>query len=161
MTAKILVSACLLGRPVRYDGSAMSLVHDVLHKWQAEGRLIPICPELAAGLAVPRPPAELADRVSGEDVLSGRGRVIEIDGADVTSTYISGAEAALALAQVHDCRFALLTDGSPSCGSTLIHDGAFTGTKHDGMGVTTALLRSYGIAVYSERNIDGLIKLIG
>jgi len=161
MKAKILVSACLLGRLVRHDGSAKTLMHDALRAWRAEDRVIPICPELAGGLDVPRQPCELADGASGEDVLSGEGRVIDLGGADVTMSFISGAEAALALAQTHDCRFALLTDGSPSCGGTFIHDGAFKGTRRDGMGVTTALLRSNGVAVFSEHQIEALMGLVG
>jgi|SRR5580704_2478502 uncharacterized protein YbbK (DUF523 family) len=114
---KILVSACLLGRPVRYDGSAKTLVHQALERWKAEDRLVTLCPELAAGFSTPRPQAEIDGGQSGREVLSGRARVIEATGADVTDLYIVGAQAALLLAQANDCRFALLADGSPSCGS--------------------------------------------
>ena len=153
MSAKILVSACLLGRPVRYDGSAKTLAHAALEQWKADDRLVVICPELAAGFMTPRPPAEIADRRSGRDVLSNRARVIEAIGADVTELYLQGARAALSLARAHDCRFALLTDGSPSCGSGFISDGAFVGRKHMGEGVTSALLRENGIEVFSEAQI--------
>lgn len=46
---KVLVSACLLGQPVRYDGRA-SGHPDLLQQWQAEGRVVPLCPEVAGGL---------------------------------------------------------------------------------------------------------------
>ena len=153
MSAKILVSACLLGRPVRYDGSAKTLAHAALEQWRADDRLVVICPELAAGFMTPRPPAEIADRRSGRDVLSNGARVIEAIGADVTELYLQGARAALSLACAYDCRFALLTDGSPSCGSGFICDGAFVGRKHMGEGVTSALLRENGIEVFSEAQI--------
>ena len=141
---KILVSACLLGSPVRYDGSSKTLAHSLLDLWGREGRLVPICPELAAGFPVPRPPAEIA----------GEGRVLEADGRDVTALYLAGAEAALALAREHGCAFALLTDASPSCGSASIYDGTFQGRRQSGEGVTTALLRRNGIEVFSETQVE-------
>ena len=156
MKAKILVSACLLGRPVRYDGSAKTLAHQTLERWKAEDRLVTICPELAAGFSTPRPQAEIDGRQSGQDVLSGRARVIEATGADVTDLYIEGAWAALSLAQASNCRFALLTDGSPSCGSRFIYDGRFAGEKHANAGVTAALLRENEIEVFAESEIDKL-----
>jgi uncharacterized protein YbbK (DUF523 family) len=158
MTSNILVSACLVGQPVRYDGSAKTLVHAALEKWKAENRLVVICPELAAGFSTPRPPAEIAEGQSGKDVLSSGARVIEASGADVTALYVAGAQAALSLARAHECKFALLTDGSPSCGSRFIADGAFAGRKQRGEGVTTALLRDNGVEVFSEAEIGPLIQ---
>jgi uncharacterized protein YbbK (DUF523 family) len=156
MITKILVSACLLGQPVRYNGSAKTVFHPALERWKAEGRLVVICPEVTAGLSTPRPPAEIEDRESGQDVLSGSVRVFERTGADVTDLYIAGAQAALSLAQTHGCKFALLVDGSPSCGSGFIYDGSFSGKKHLGAGVTAALLRENGIEVFAECEIDDL-----
>ena len=156
MGGRILVSACLLGRPVRYDGSARTTRHPALAQWQRDGRLISICPEVTAGFSIPRPPAEIAGGRSGEAVLTGAARVVEATGKDVTAAYIAGAHAALALAREHDCRFALLTEGSPSCGSGFIHDGTFAGRRQAGAGVTAALLRRHGIEVYAETGIDAL-----
>lgn len=153
---KILVSACLLGRPVRYNGSAKPLRHPSLERWRREGRLVSICPELTAGFSVPRPTAEIAAAQSGETVLLDGARVIEATGADVTDLYVAGARAVLGLAREHGCRFALLIDGSPSCGSGFIYDGTFSGRKHVGAGVTAALLRQHGIEVFAETEIDAL-----
>jgi uncharacterized protein YbbK (DUF523 family) len=77
---KILVSACLIGHAVRYDGRSKPLVHPVIERWRAEGRLVTICPEMSAGMPVPRSPAEIAAGASGEDVLAGLARVIEMTG---------------------------------------------------------------------------------
>ena len=90
-------------------------------------------------------------------VLGGRAAIIEPDGRDVTAIYRAGAQAALDFARVQECRFALLTDGSPSCGSRFIYDGSFSGTRHDGIGVTTALLRAHGIAVFDPGSFDALV----
>ena len=156
MSGKILISACLAGHPVRYNGSAKPLVHPLINQWRAEGRLVTACPELMAGFTVPRPAAEIAEGRNGETVLSGQGRVIEENGGDVTAQFVAGAQAALALARANDCRFALLIDGSPSCGSRSIYDGNFVGQKHSGAGVTATLLRKHGIEVFSDTEIEDL-----
>ena len=52
----ILVSACLLGRPCRYDGTARGL--DGLGELLRDHTVVPICPESMGGLTIPRPPAE-------------------------------------------------------------------------------------------------------
>ena len=136
---KILVSACLVGQRVRYDGRDADPHEALLARWQAEGRLVPICPEVAGGLPVPRPPAELV-----------AGRVLTRPGEDVTAAFTSGAQAALALAKRHGIRLAVLKAKSPSCGSAGIYDGTFTGRVVPGEGVTAALLRAHGIEVFSE-----------
>ena len=153
---RLLVSACLLGRPVRYDGGHRALDSARLADWVAQGRAIGFCPEVAAGLPTPRPPAEIADGADGVAVLDGQAAIIEPDGRDVTAAYRAGAEAALDLARREGCRLALLTDGSPSCGSGFVYDGSFSGTRHKGMGVTTALLRAHGIAVFAPAQFEAL-----
>lgn len=153
---KVLVSACLLGQPVRYNGVGKPLAHSLLDRWQAEGRIVSICPEVMAGFAIPRAPAEIASGADGDAVLSGSARVIDTTGTDVTSRFIEGARIALRIARENDCRFALLIDGSPSCGSGMIYDGSFSGQKHAGSGVTVALLRANGIEVFSDGEIEAL-----
>ena len=159
MKSKILISACLLGHAVRYDGKGKPLAHPAIERWKQEGRLVTICPEMAGGMAVPRPPAEIENGASGLDVLEGRARVFEITGGDVTSQFIDGAQKALAFAKDHGCAYALLIDGSPSCGSVAIYDGSFSGRKQAGNGVTAALLLQGGIAVFSPATIDELDRL--
>lgn len=147
---KILISACLAGQPVRYNGTARTLADDILATWTAAGCLVPVCPECAGGMPVPRPAAEIQDGCSGEDVLDGRARVVDCTGQDVTDEFLAGARDVLRTAQENNCRFALLTEGSPSCGSLLIYDGSFAGRRHSGEGVTTALLRRAGIEVFGD-----------
>lgn len=153
---KVLVSACLLGRPVRYNGSAKTLEDALLDRWISEGRVVSVCPEIMAGLPTPRPPAEIANRASGAAVIEGDGRIVEADGKDVTEAYLSGARMALEQAARHNCKYALLTDGSPSCGGRFIYDGTFQGRQIDGEGVTAALLRQHGITVFSQAEISSL-----
>ncbi|WP_299396681.1 DUF523 domain-containing protein [Pelagibius sp.] len=157
---KILVSACLLGRPVRYDGGSKRLDDALLEAWQAEGRLVPVCPEVMAGLPTPRPPAEIEAGAGGAAVLAGRARTVDSTGGDVTAAFRAGAEAALTAARAAGCRYALLTDGSPSCGATFIYGGAFDGRRVDGKGVVTALLEAQGIRVFAEHQIADLERAL-
>ncbi len=157
---KILISACLLGQPLRYDGSALRQQDARIARWQAQGRLVPICPEVAGGLPVPRPPAEI-QQGSGVDVLTGRTRVISVAGDDVSDAFVHGAERALALCREHGIRVAILTESSPSCGSSRVNDGSFSGTKVPGVGVTTAMLRAAGIEVFSQHQLDEVMAWLG
>lgn len=151
---KILVSSCLMGFPVRYNGSAKPFMLPALLRWQQEGRLILCCPEVSADFPTPRLSAEI--RISS----LGERRVVESDSHDVTAGYMAGAHIALRLALKHQCRFALLTDGSPSCGSSQIYDGTFSGKRIAGMGVTTSLLRENGIIVFGESEFSSLEKAV-
>jgi uncharacterized protein YbbK (DUF523 family) len=153
---KILISACLMGEPVRYDGKGKPLAHELIGRWKGEGRLVVFCPELAGGFQVPRPPAEIAGGANGDAVLSGKAAVIEIGGADVTEKFVAGAQKALAIAREKGCAFALLIDGSPSCGSGFIYDGSFSGQRHAGRGITAALLAENGIEVFAPDAIEAL-----
>lgn len=159
MCSKILVSACLLGNKVRYDGNDKHCHHAVLTKWHKEGRVVLICPEVAAGLPIPRAPAEMIGG-GGNQVLQHHARVIEATGKDVSEFFIQGAELALQLCRENDIRVAVLTDKSPSCGSTTVYDGCFSGCRINGEGVTTALLRQHGIKVFSEHGIQEALKYI-
>ena len=156
MKPKLMISGCLSGQKVRYDGTARTLMQDSLKRWHAQGRVVAFCPEVAGGLPTPRPPAEIAGGHDGAAVLAGHACVLQADGLDLSATFMTGARLALDVARQHGCTLALLMDGSPSCGSTAIYDGSFTGTRHAGAGVTTALLRQNGILVFAP---DGFALL--
>jgi len=145
---KILVSRCLLGHRVRYDGGA-SGPFDLLEQWIAEGRVVPLCPEVAGGLPTPRAAAEIPGGQGGE-VLDGTAAVITTDGEDVSAQFLDGARQALELVQQHGIRVAVLKANSPSCGNLLTYDGTFSGVKVSGEGVTAALLKRHGVQVFSE-----------
>lgn len=148
---KVLVSSCLLGAPVRYDGRDKKSSHPVLQRWLEEGRVVSVCPEMLGGLGTPRPPAE---------IVAGTRRVVTRDGVDVTAAFEAGARAAAEQAIAH---VAVLKEGSPSCGSSFVYDGTFSKTSIAGEGVTAALLRARGVAVFSEDQIeaaDEYIKLV-
>jgi len=141
---KILVSACLLGTPCRYDGASRR--HPLIDALAEKHELVPVCPEVLGGLPTPRTPSERA----GE-------RVLMRDGRDVTEHYRAGAEAALSVAQKEGCTLAVLKARSPSCGSGEIYDGTFSRRLIPGDGVTAELLRPNGVTVLSEEDIPFLL----
>jgi len=137
----ILVSACLLGCPCRYDGK--SKPNAAVLALMEQHTLIPVCPEQMGGLATPRAPAERRE-----------GGVFTQAGMDVTAQYRRGAEEALRLANLYGCTCAILKERSPSCGSGEIYDGSFSRRLIAGDGVTAALLKANGIAVCGESEVD-------
>jgi uncharacterized protein YbbK (DUF523 family) len=155
---KILVSRCLLGHRVRYDGGA-SGPFDQLQAWLDEGRVVPLCPEVAGGLPTPRAAAEIPGGQGGE-VLEGKVSVITTEGEDVSSQFLSGAYQALDLVQKHGIRIAVLKANSPSCGNLLTYDGTFSGVKVSGEGVTAALLSRHGVQVFSELELAEAAKAL-
>jgi uncharacterized protein YbbK (DUF523 family) len=151
---QVLVSACLLGRLVRYDGDHKRSASTTLARWIAEGRVIALCPEVMGGLPTPRPPAEIEGGADGSQVLAGRVRVIDATQADVSGAFLAGANLALEAAKRTNVRVAVLKEGSPSCGASQIHDGTFSGIRVQARGVTAALLEEHGIRIFNENEID-------
>ena len=112
---------------------------------------------------MPRAPAEIVGSTASV-VLQGRGRVEEDNGTDVTEMFVDGAMLAAQRAMAEGCVMAVLTDGSPSCGTTYIYDGSFTGGTVDGMGVTAQLLADQGLRVFPEDQIaeaDRYLRSLG
>jgi uncharacterized protein YbbK (DUF523 family) len=143
----IVVSACLAGLPVRYNG--LSSLEKKIHKLVSENKAVTACPELLGGLATPREPAEIVGGI-GEDVLDGKAKVIDNAGTDVTDAFVRGAYETLAIVKKIQATVVVLKENSPSCGSGKIYDGTFTGEKVKGHGVTAALLMRNGVRVISE-----------
>ena len=139
----VLVSACLLGVPCRYDGQSKR--HPLAQELCRRHRVIPVCGEIFGGLPTPRDPAER----QGDKVISCAGK-------DVTKEYTKGAETALYFAKLNHVDFAVMKAKSPSCGKGLIYDGTFTGNKIPGNGVTVELLNANGSPVFREDELDQL-----
>ncbi len=140
----IIVSACLAGKPCRYDGKAKP--NDEIVALYERGEAVLVCPEEMGGLTTPRVPSEIAFG-SGEDVLMGNARVIAKDGSDVTKEFMLGAQKTLYTAQSYGAKCAILKAKSPSCGCGMIYDGTFSGKLREGDGVTAALLKRNGVEV--------------
>lgn len=143
---KLLISSCLLGNDCKYSGGNNRLDDATLTALRAKYVLVPVCPETAGGLPIPREPSE---RVGA--------RVLSKSRRDVTAEYTKGADTTEALARRFGCAAALMKAKSPSCGSGEIYDGTFSDVLVPGDGTATERLRALGIPVYSEREIEKLI----
>lgn len=142
-----LISACLLGVKCKYDGGdnhCPSLADPGGSKI-----LIPVCPEQLGGLATPRMACEIRGG-DGHAVWDNSAGVFRKDGHEVTGRFKKGAEQVLRLALLLGVEGAIFKSGSPSCGCGRIRDGSFKGFYREGDGVTTALLKKHGIAVFTE-----------
>lgn len=153
----ILVSACLAGLKVRYDG--LDCLDRRIQNLLLEGKAMTVCPEVLGGLSIPREPAEIIGG-DGEDVLNGKAKVVSKSGRDVTDSFLKGAYSTLKKAQELGATAIILKENSPSCGSTMIYNGEFNGTKVPGVGVTAALLRKNGIKVISNENLADFLDEI-
>jgi uncharacterized protein YbbK (DUF523 family) len=141
----VLVSACLLGIPCRYDGKSKPC-REIL----ASGKIVPVpvCPEQLGGFPTPRPRAWLTGG-DGGDVLKGGARVVNEHGEDVTAAFVAGAVNTLDIARALGVRHAVLKEGSPSCG---VHSVTIDGEKKQGKGVTAALLEENGVSLTPEES---------
>lgn len=157
----ILVSRCLLGDKCRYNGQGKPnrAVIDFLRDMQEGVDYLPICPECAGRLPIPRPPGEIMDG-NAAAVWQGTGRVQNQQGDDYTPAFLKGAGDACQKATAHGAIAALLKEKSPSCGVHLVHDGSFDGTVIPGQGVTTLALQRLGLAVFSENELPELAKFL-
>lgn len=151
---KILVSACLMGEKVRFDGAHKRIDHPQFQKWQSENRLVLVCPEVIGGLSVPRPPAEIVGEGAGRGVLDGKAKVFTKQGEDVSEAFVRGAQRSLELAIEHQVGLAILKARSPSCGNIEVYDGTHSGTRISGSGTAAAALQAKGIRVFNEAQID-------
>ena len=159
---KILISSCLLGEDVKYDGDNNSIASgksftfsqketfmDIL----CENEIYSFCPEVSGGLGIPRVPAEITSSTKPFIVKNK-------EGEDVTINFLQGARNTLDLCKTEDIKVALLKANSPSCGNDTIYDGTFTSTQIKGQGLTAKLLIENGIKVFNEKEIMELKKYI-
>lgn len=150
---RVIVSACLAGVACTHEAQAKT--RDWAVALVAEGRAILVCPEVAGGLPIPRPAAEIEPGADGADVVDGRARVVSEHGEDVTEQYRRGAARAEEAARAAGASLAVLKARSPSCGTGRIYDGSFTGAVREGDGVTAATLKRAGLSVVSDEDVDG------
>jgi uncharacterized protein YbbK (DUF523 family) len=140
---KYVVSACLAGVRCAYDGEHRQL--DKVVELVRQGLAVPVCPEQLGGLPTPRPPVEIS-----------KGRVVDQKGNDLSLNFERGAKEAFKLCSMAGCSRAILKARSPSCGSGCVYDGTFQGQRTSGDGIFAALLKSSGIAVFTDEEADSL-----
>lgn len=142
-----IVSACLCGINCKYSGG--NNYNEKVQKLLKEGKAILVCPEQLGGLTTPRLPAEIVEGTA-EEILDGKGRVLNSKGEDVTKYFVKGAKETLEIAKMAGCTMAILKSKSPSCGFQKIYNGNFNGTLKKGNGITAELLLKNGVSVITE-----------
>ena len=143
---KILISSCLLGEKVRYDGSHNKIDATAFESIVSHHQLISFCPEVEGGLSTPRNPAEIL-----------KDKVLTKENQDVTQAFIKGANKALTLCKEQNITVALLKANSPSCSNQYIYDGSFSKKLIQGMGLTAKILSKNGIKVFNETELEELV----
>ncbi len=159
---KILVSSCLLGEDVRYDGDNSSIAYNPSFKFSTkelfmdilcDNEIYSFCPEVSGGLGTPRLPAEITSHEKPFKIQNK-------DGEDVTVNFLIGAKNALDLCKEENIKVALLKANSPSCGNIQTYDGTFSETLIDSQGMTARLLNENGIETFNENQLKELNKFI-
>ncbi|VAW51699.1 hypothetical protein MNBD_GAMMA06-1915 [hydrothermal vent metagenome] len=102
------ISRCLLGDAVRYDGQSKAN-QIILEQLATLFKFVPICPEVEAGLSIPRPPVQLTGSIKNPK-LTGRDN-FSIDVTDIMQNYCNTKPAKLN----HLSGF-IFKSHSPSCG---------------------------------------------
>ena len=139
--SKIIVSACLLGENCKYNGGNN---YDPQVAALCEGReVIPVCPEVLAGLGIPRIPIEIKD-----------GKVIRRDGTEVDAAIRSAVGEILEQIKDEDIQCAILKARSPTCGARQVYDGTFSGKLVDGAGVLAQALKDAGYIVLDNEELE-------
>lgn len=143
----IVVSACLVGIPCRFDGTHRQPPGLLDH---LKGLIpLPLCPEVLAGLGTPRSPMAFVGG-DGARALLGEARLLSRDGRDCTPPLVEAVRKSIELARAAGCRRAVLKERSPSCGVRQVHTqpGVI-----DGCGMFTAACRETGIEVTSDEEL--------
>jgi uncharacterized protein YbbK (DUF523 family) len=136
---KILVSACLLGRNCKYSGGN-NLDENVVAFVQGH-EVVPVCPEEAAGLGIPRVPMEIVDGI----LINKEGVVVDEPVRRAVANIVE---------ENRDADLAILKSRSPTCGVKQVYDGTFSGALIDGSGVLAQALKEAGIRIMDAEDID-------
>ena len=141
---KVLISSCLLGENVKYDGGNNSISeNNFIQFLKEQNLLVPVCPEVDGGLTVPRVPVEIVGS-----------KAINRDGIDKTIEFTRGEEKALKKALSENIKMVIMKSKSPSCGKDFIYDGSFTKTLVKRDGIAAKMLKKYNIKIFTEKEID-------
>lgn len=137
---KILVSACLLGENCKYNGG--NNLSPAVLKFLEGHEVIPVCPEVEAGMGCPRIPVEIVNGV-----------LTDKNGNNVDAPMRATIEKRLAELKAQDIDCAILKSRSPTCGVKQIYDGTFSGTLIDGSGLFAQALKDAGYRVIDSEDI--------
>ena len=131
---KVMVSACLLGRNCKYNGG--NNLSEKTVEFVKGKEVIEVCPEVLAGLGIPRIPIEIVD-----------GILRDRDGNEKDAALREAIEKILKQIEGEEIECAILKSRSPTCGVHQVYDGTFSGTLRDGAGLFAQALMDAGIRV--------------
>ena len=137
---RILVSDCLLGENCKYNGG--NNYNPAVAEFVKDKEVLPICPEMMAGMGCPRIPIEIVDGV-----------LMDRDGNNVDAAMRKAVEQAMEMIREEDIQCAVLQSRSPTCGVNQIYDGSFTGKLIEGSGVLAQALKLVGYRVVDAEDI--------
>lgn len=137
---KILVSACLLGENCKYNGGNNYCA--TVAEYVKDKDVITICPEVMAGMGIPRTPIEIVDGV-----------LMDRNGKKVDVVLRSAVAQAMELIRNEEIECAILQSRSPTCGVNEVYDGSFSGKRIPGSGVFAQALRDAGYRVVDAEDI--------
>lgn len=131
---KVIVSACLLGVPCKYNGE--SNLNEKVLQFVEDKDVIRVCPEVLGGMSTPRHCAEIKN-----------GKIVDSEGRNVHEAYESGVNMVMTQIEGESIECAILMSRSPTCGVHQIYDGSFTGKLIAGQGILAKALIEAGICV--------------
>ena len=140
MSKKVVVSACLMGRNCKYNGG--NNYNEQLVERLKGREIIEVCPEVAAGMLVPRPAVEILN-----------GRIVRADGTDWDRVYRDGVDVVLKQLEGEDIEYAVLQSRSPTCGVKEIYDGSFSKKRIKGQGILAEALAKRGILLIDVEDL--------
>ncbi len=137
---KIVVSACLLGCNCKYNGGNNE---NEKAKAFVEGKdVIPVCPEMLAGLGTPRTPIEIVNGV-----------LMDREGNCPDKALRGAVRQLLEQLAPEEIQCAVLQSRSPTCGVRQVYDGTFSGTRVPGQGVFARALMDAGYTVIDAEDL--------
>lgn len=137
---KILVSACLLGENCKYNGGNNYCA--AVAEYVKDKDVVTICPEVMAGMGIPRTPIEIVDGV-----------LMDRNGNNVDAALRTAVAQAMELIRKKEIECAILQSRSPTCGVNEVYDGSFSGKLIPGSGVFAQVLRDAGYYVIDAEDI--------
>ena len=137
---KVLVSACLLGENCKYNGG--NNFSPAVVEFVKDKEVVPVCPEIMAGMGCPRTPIEIVNGV-----------LMDRNGNNVDDAMRKAVELAMDWIRREDIHCAILQPRSPTCGVHQVYDGTFSGTLREGSGVFAQALKDAGYRVLDAEDI--------
>lgn len=148
------ISACNTGAPVRYNRKGWDRVKE-LGREQGDFIWHPVCPEVMAGLGVPREAIKIVGG-NGDDVWEGKARVVNRNGEDVTERLKKACNLSLDILKSANAIGYVYMDGSPSCG---VYKTTLKGDRQGNPpGVFGSLLKKEGYFLIPALDLDSPLK---